>query len=121
MDNKTSKPEYCFQCSPDGKNIMEGVCKNCETLNKKWDEEQTSKVYYRLLCLQGTGYMATGYNAESHKELFEAYASYKSNDWGEEMKEAWKGFSLKQKLNEIGADMFEIEQSNMPFDEAEIH
>lgn len=77
--------------------------------------------YYRLLCLQGTGYMATGYNATSLEELTDDYASYKSVDWGEEMEEAWSKMTLEEKLNEIGADEFEIEESSSPFDESEIH
>lgn len=80
-----------------------------------------TKTYYRLLCLQGTGYMATGYNAESLSELFEDYASYKSNDWDEEMTQVWAGMSDEGRLNEIGADEFLIETSNTPFNESEIH
>ena len=80
------------------------------------------KNYYRLLCLQGTGYMATGYNAESLEELAEAYASYKSNDWeADEMGAQWKKMTLEQKIDFIKDDEFEIEQNNTPFDEADIH
>lgn len=78
--------------------------------------------YYRLLCLQGTGYMGTGYNTTSLEELAEAYGSYKSIDWGEEMQKAWDNeMTLDEKISFIEEDEFEIERSNKPFDEAEIH
>lgn len=84
--------------------------------------------YYRLLCLQGTGYMATGYNTTSEKELTEHYASYKSNDWddtgdesNETMHEIWDKMTLEEKIDFIRNDEFEIETSNEPFDEKDIH
>lgn len=87
------------------------------------------KTYYRLLCLQGTGYMGTGYNSNSLEELAEDYASYKSNDWdngdylkGEEtMHEVWNKMKLEDKINYIKNDEFEIETSSIPFNENEIH
>ena len=85
----------------------------------------TPKKYYRLLCLQGTGYMATGYNATSLEELAEDYASYKSNDWEEDgddgMLPIWKKMTLEEKIDHIRDDEFEIEESDKPFDEADIH
>lgn len=86
-----------------------------------------AKKYYRLLCLQGTGYMATGYNSTSHEELAEDYASYKSNDWEEDgeggMLPIWKKMTLEEKIDQIRSDEFEIEieESDTPFDEADIH
>lgn len=81
-----------------------------------------AKTYYRLLCLQGTGYMGTGYNATSHEELAEAYASYKSNDWDDDdMGLFWKKMTLDEKIRFIQNDEFEIEESDKPFDEADIH
>lgn len=81
--------------------------------------------YYRLRCLQNGNYMGTGYNTESVAELCEDYASYKSNDWdegdiveGEEtMEEVWAKMSDEEKLNFIRDDEFEIEESEVPFEE----
>ena len=78
--------------------------------------------YYRLLCLQGTGYMGTGYNATSLGQLADEYADYKSIDWEEdEMRAHWKGMTLEQQIDFIRGDEFEIEVSPEPFDEADIH
>lgn len=77
--------------------------------------------YYRLHDQQGTGYMATGYNAQSLGELFADYVSYKANDWDDEMIALWATLSDTQRLEEIGADMFDIEESETPFDPNEIH
>lgn len=79
------------------------------------------KTYYRLLCLQGTGYMATGFNSTSLYDLASAYASYKETDWEDEMVQAWERMSLEDRVKEIEADEFEVESSNKPFDEADIH
>lgn len=79
------------------------------------------KKFYRLLCLQGTGYMATGYNATSKEELADDYASYKDNDWDDEMRVIWKGMSLEDKLDYIESDEFEIEEGDTAFDEKDIH
>ena len=62
--------------------------------------------------------MATGYNASSKKQLAEEYASYKSNDWdngdeeeGEEtMQEVWDKMSIKDKMDFIRDDEFDIEK-----------
>jgi hypothetical protein len=80
-----------------------------------------TKTYYRLLCLQGTGYMATGYNSTSEQQLIDEYGSYKSGDWDEEMEEAWARMSNADRLKFIREDMFEIEISNTPFNVAQIH
>ena len=89
-----------------------------------------TKTYYRLLCLQGTGYMATGYNTNTYEELAEAYGSYKSNDWDyddkdnedeEGMMTIWNKMTLKEKIDFIRNDEFEIEQSTLPFNEDDIH
>lgn len=74
---------------------------------------------YRLWDQQCGRYMATGYNASSKKQLAEEYASYKSNDWdngdeeeGEEtMKEIWDKMSIKDKMDFIRDDEFDIERS----------
>ncbi len=34
---------YCFQCSPHGRYMVEGVCEECTARNKKWDEENGIK------------------------------------------------------------------------------
>jgi hypothetical protein len=75
--------------------------------------------HYRLLCLQNGNYMATGYNAHGLKDLFEQYASYKSNDWDEnEQLKYWnEEMSDEQKLNFIKEDEFEIEESDKLFEE----
>lgn len=83
--------------------------------------------YYRLLCLQGTGYMATGYNTKNEEELTEHYASYKSNDWcegeeGEEtMQDIWDKMTVEERINFIKNDEFEIETSEIAFNEDDIH
>ena len=84
--------------------------------------------YYRLLCLQGTGYMATGYNTTNHEELVDDYASYKSNDWSESdeeseetMQHIWDKMTTEEKIQYIGDDEFEIEVSDTPFNEDDIH
>lgn len=82
--------------------------------------------YYRLLCLQGTGYMATGYNTTNLKELTDEYASYKSNDWCESEEEegmlkTFNKMSIEDKVNFIENDEFEIEKSETKFNEVDIH
>lgn len=71
---------------------------------------------YRLWDRQCGRYMATGYNASSLKELTEGYADYKSNDWDnhddeeESMFDIWNRMSMKDKLNFIRDDEFDIER-----------
>ena len=80
---------------------------------------------YRLWDLQTSRYMATGYNAKNKKELTDDYASYKSNDWDEigsedeeGMHEYWARMTMKQKMDYIRDDEFEIERSFiLPFKE----
>ena len=70
---------------------------------------------YRLWDNQCGRYMATGYNASSKKELVEDYADYKSNDWDdddyESMHELWGKMSIKDKMDFIRDDEFEIQRS----------
>lgn len=75
--------------------------------------------YYRLLCLQNGNYMATGYNTTSKEELFDEYASYKSNDWDEdEQLKVWnEEMTDDQKWDFILDDEFEIEESETLFEE----
>jgi len=74
-------------------------------------------MYYRLLCRQNGNYMATGYNATSKKELFSDYASYKSNDWENEMMKIWEKISDTEKEDFILDDEFDIEESLTKFEE----
>ena len=72
---------------------------------------------YRLWDKQCGRYMATGYNASSKKELADDYASYKSNDWDDyeeeedNMHAIWDKMSIKDKMDFIRDDEFEIERS----------
>lgn len=63
--------------------------------------------------------MATGYNADSIKDLFDQYASYKSIDWDEnDQLKYWNDeMSWDEKKNFILNDGFEIEESRIPFEE----
>jgi hypothetical protein len=78
-----------------------------------------SKTYYRLYDNQTGCYMATGYNAESFKDLREQYISYKSVDLDEE-EEDLNSLSDKDIEGRIKDDDFVIEISETPFREEEI-
>ncbi len=41
---KTSRA-YCFQCSPDGKYTIKGVCEVCEGINKRADETAREEIH----------------------------------------------------------------------------
>jgi len=77
--------------------------------------------YYRLYDNQCSRYMASGYNAESKKELFEDYADYKGNDWDNDdednMRAYWDSLSDEQKMNFIRDDEFDIEESQTKFED----
>lgn len=83
------------------------------------------KKYYRLWDTQTDRFMSTGYNAKGKEDLCECYADYKSNDWdndecedeSETMWGAWKVMTIKDKIDFIESDEFEIESSFIKFKE----
>ena len=75
--------------------------------------------YYRLLDTQNDGQvMAVGENATSLEDLTGQYADYKRT--ADELTENWEMLSMKDRIQEIKDDEFEIEESLTKFKEQNI-
>ena len=71
-------------------------------------------MYYRLIDNECGGYMATGYNAESEKELANAYKELMIE--GSDNATSIKRLSIKDTLKLIESNGLEIEKSETKFD-----
>lgn len=73
-------------------------------------------MYYRLWDLQTSRYMATGYNC-GLKELREQYRSYISIDSDDEELIQYDKLSDEEVLNYIRNNEFDIDDSELPFED----
>lgn len=75
-------------------------------------------MYYAIFDTQTGCYLATGYNAESKKEVADAYVSYASTefDTGEEVREMIDGMGIEDVLN---SSELILEEQEEPFKDLE--
>ena len=83
----------------------------------KIQEILTSKGFYRIYDLQCKRYMATGYNSNSIEDLINCYIDYKSSEWEDETENYYNNLPLYNKISLILSDEFDIQISNLEFEE----